>query len=214
MGLISRDDFQGYYWSHYLICEKDLVTLSEYVALRPGNLDTCSERIAQLFLTAVNGVESVLKILYPNLVSTVHARDFARAMLEGERFDRDQAVIVALGQGLGPIVPFGGLEDSKQGIPEWWKSHAELKHNRMEFFDKACLKNLLDSMAAYYYIGKLFMLESQQRWEAESKNCIDSFDYPDVDSSMFELVGWRAKFAPATDVFVIENGALAMVTSG
>ena len=165
------------------------------MALRKVNLTACSERIAQLYLSAINGIESVLKIIYPKLASDYHAAEFAKALLKDDDFDRSQAVRVVAGQDLDDLIPFQGLSESKDGIPRWWSDHNELKHDRMRNFEKAQLGNLLDAMAAYFYLANLFMVKSRVRWEQESgKGNRDAYDTPDKRSTMFKLVEWSPHY--------------------
>ena len=204
MGL-KRKGFIAYYWSRYLVCEKDLGVIAEYVALRERNLDTCSERIAQLYLTAVNGVESVLKLLYPRLAGDVKAKEFAKEMLADKRFYASQVVLVPAGQDLLPLVPFGGMDGTKTGIPKWWSEHVDLKHDRITHFDKATLRNLLHSMAAYYYLCNLYMVESCEGWLAACNNYHDAFDRPDEPSAFFVLERWESRFTPIGPGFIYGN---------
>lgn len=37
--------------------------------------------------------------------------------------------------------------------PEWWSDHNKVKHKRNEFYNKANLKNVLESLAALYIVN-------------------------------------------------------------
>ena len=191
---LSREEFLAYYWSHYLICENDLGTIGEYVALRRVNLHTCSWRISQLFLTAAAGVEEVLKALYPDASNTVKIKDLVKPLIEDELFFSGQETRVLRSLDIAPLAPFAVFGKSGKGIPTWWQEHNDLKHNRAASFEKANLANLLDATAAYHQLCNFYMVKNSREWLKMASSYDQALCHPDKVSSMFSLVGWKARY--------------------
>lgn len=191
---LSREEFLSYYWSHYLVCEADLRTIGEYVDLRRVNLQTCSLRIAQLFLTAAAGVEEVLRALYPDTPGTVRIRELAKPLVEDELFFPRQETRLLRSPDIAPLAPFASLGESGAVIPPWWKEHAELKHNRAANFGKATLANLLEAMAAYHHLCNLYMVKNCSAWLKATSSYDEALCHPDEPSTMFSLTGWRTRY--------------------
>lgn len=204
MAHVERSSFLTYYWTHYIICEKDLRELGDYIAFRECNLSTCSNRIIELYMNVVIGIESTIKLLYPSVSKTFHSSQFTKALLQDKTFDYSQKVTHLHAQFLPDFAPFESLNPAAPSVPTWWTSYNAVKHNRMDNFEEGNLGNLLQASGAYFYLLNLYLKENAKRWErAEGKqNCC--YDLPDPLPTMFKLVNWQTSLQPGT-IYISSN---------
>ncbi len=150
------------HWNYFLALEEDLDRLARYVDLSGQNDGTFSIEIARLFLSASAEVDVVLKQIalkhnptskassinayYPDIVP--HCPNFI---------------------GFSVLVPRYGLTPNPwtswtaNTPPFWWQDHNKVKHQRHNHFDKATLKNCLNSVAALFVsVIHLYSTEAAQ----------------------------------------------------
>ncbi|WP_081794589.1 hypothetical protein [Stenotrophomonas sp. RIT309] len=150
------------HWNYFLALEEDLDRLARYVDLSSQNDGTFSIEIARLFLSASAEVDVVLKQIslkhnpvskassinayYPDIVQ--HCPNFVGFSVLAPR------------HGL-TLNPWASWTDSTP--PFWWQDHNKVKHHRHNHFDKATLKNCLNSVAALFVsVIHLYSTEAAQ----------------------------------------------------
>lgn len=146
------------HWNFFLAMEEDLERLSRYIDFS-GNDDAFSIEIARSFLGSCSEIDVVLKQLCKSVnpnstASTINA--YLEEILGAfPRFQSFEVTIPRLGLTLHP------WEDwAKDSPPFWWQDHNKVKHHRHDHFEKANLKNCINSIAALY-VAVLYLYRPQ-----------------------------------------------------
>lgn len=137
------------HWNYFLALEEDLDRLARYVDLSGQNDNTYSIEIARLFLSASAEVDVVLKQLAVkhNNASTASGINayFPEITQNCPNFIGFTVLLPRYGL---TVTPWSSW--SANTPPFWWQDHNKVKHHRHNHFDKANLKNCLNSMAALF----------------------------------------------------------------
>ena len=71
----------------------------------------------------------------------------------------------------------------------WWEAYNEVKHNRSEHYEDGNLKNLLNALAALYFLEMYYV-----RKLAQTSGDENALDVPVSASQLFRIVGWKTKY--------------------
>lgn len=166
------------FWLHYLSLEKSLLEISEYIAITEDNYQCYSFKNMQLFFAVCSEVDSIFKHIQNNLysdITKVKSPNIVNhiAMLD-EFFPavKDTLVVTKISGYVLEFQPFESLfsdylnntKDRKivrigEGeARSWWQQHNDVKHQRLDNFDKANLKNLLESLSALHILNLIYAL--------------------------------------------------------
>lgn len=146
------------HWNFFLSIEEDLDRLGRFVDFS-ANEESFSIEIARLFLAASAEVDVVLKqlckALNPN--STANSINIYQSELLNilTNFKEFEVIIPRYGLTLKPWTDWASNRP-----PFWWQAHNKVKHHRHEHFEKANLKNCLNSIAALY-VSVLYLYQQQ-----------------------------------------------------
>jgi len=143
------------YWNYFLILESDLVTLSRFVEFTTANFKTHSIEMVHLLLTAASEVDVVIKQLCKRVSPTEPANDMNdyRKILQREYPDLAKMKVCLPRFGL-ELRPWKNWQQDKS--PDWWSDHNKVKHQRGEHFNRANLKNVLDTIGGLFLVLVLF----------------------------------------------------------
>jgi hypothetical protein len=146
------------HWNFFLAMEEDLERLSRFIDFS-GNDDAFSIEIARSFLGSCSEVDVVLKQLCKviNPASTAGNINayFNEISVAFPNFKTFEVTIPRLGITLQPWVNW----DVEQP-PFWWQAHNKVKHHRHDHFEKANLKNCINSIAALY-VAVLYLYKDE-----------------------------------------------------
>ncbi|MDR2330964.1 MAG: hypothetical protein LBE58_15270 [Comamonas sp.] len=150
------------HWNYFLALEEDLDRLARYVDLSGQNDATFSIELARLFMSASAEVDVVLKqlALKHNPASTASSINayFPEISQHCPQFVGFSVLIPRHGLELTPWIDW-----SINSPPFWWQDHNKVKHHRHNHFDRANLKNCLNSLAALFVsVIHLYSLEALQ----------------------------------------------------
>ena len=148
------------HWNFFLAMEEDLDRLSRFIDFS-GNDDAFSIEIARSFLGSCSEVDVVLKQLCksinPNSIAGSINAYFNEVSETFPNFQSFEVTVPRLGLTLHP------WEDwNKDHPPFWWKDHNKVKHHRHDHFEKANLKNCINSIAALY-VAVLHLYKEQAK---------------------------------------------------
>jgi hypothetical protein len=137
------------YWPYYFALESDVDKLSRYVEFTEQNFSTYSIEMVRLYLSICSEIDVVMKEICKETLSNPKAKyiDEYRQVIKDEfnDFNNQKAFCQKFGLGFTP------WQSWDKGIsPKWWSNHNKVKHQRSEFYDKANLANVLESLAALY----------------------------------------------------------------
>ncbi len=140
------------YWPYYFSLEADLENLSRYVEFTESNFSTYSIEMVRLYLSICSEIDVVLKELCKEISPKLSAKNINnyRQIISDELKDFNGQAAICYKYGLS-FIPWKSWEENIS--PDWWSNYNKVKHQRNEFYNKANLKNVLESLAALYLVN-------------------------------------------------------------
>lgn len=140
------------HWTYLLALERDVDRISRFIEFDARNWDCFSIEIARVLLAASAEVDVVAKALC-QVIDPASAAENIHAY-------RDEIVPwCAVLPDFAVALPRFGLQlkpwtewSKKKGVPLWWTAYNKTKHERATNYEKANLKNLLNSVAGLYVL--------------------------------------------------------------
>lgn len=159
MGIKRQDTL--IHWNYFLSIEEDLYKLNRYVDFSKENDTTFSIEIARILMAASAEVDVVLKQLCfaINPSSTASNINHYHAPITGAISNFTTFKVTVPSQGL-ELQPWSSWTNNNP--PLWWTANNKVKHERHEHFNKASLKNCLNSVAGLY-ISVLHLYHDQAK---------------------------------------------------
>lgn len=147
------------HWNYYIALEQDLSKVSRFIEFSEENFDTYSIELAHLLLASSSEVDVVLKSLCnlrrPERKHKCINEYKETVVVEFPDMIKETCFVPRFGLKLNP------WNDWNRGNNLfWWHSYNKVKHHRDIHFNKANLKNTMNSLAAlnivilYYYREK------------------------------------------------------------
>jgi hypothetical protein len=175
----------------FLLLQKDLQLLFDYIEPADNNLKCYSYRVHELLLRACIEIEANFKaILFENGFTKrgdTNMDDYKK--IETSHRLSSYQIIIPVWHGQGNIrTPFAAWKEGKP-LP-WYQAYNQTKHDRHEAFSMATFENMLDAVCG------LVIVLSSQFWthEFSASDMLLSWDGPD-DSTEFAIGGYfRIKF--------------------
>jgi hypothetical protein len=146
----------------YQKLESELVDLSFYIAFTESNLQTYSIKIADLLLRTVSECE--------NIMSAICKREgiqFRRSFVKFQEYLDKLNQIYMLNAKIVHFIyknadvvncisktPFYQEEETlNRNITDWYNAYNKIKHDRVDNFEKANLKNLIEAMSGLFLLN-------------------------------------------------------------
>ena len=141
----------------FLLLQKDLQLLFDYVEPAENNLNCYSYRIHELLLRACIEIEANFKaVLFENGFTKrgdMNMDDYKK--IETSHRLSSYQIIIPVWRGRGNVrIPFAPWREGKP--LSWYQAYNETKHDRHEAFSMATFENMLDAVS-----GLLIVLSSQ-----------------------------------------------------
>lgn len=145
----KRNLINGYY-----LLEQDLKEIFSFIEPVPSNYSTYSHRLYALFVRACMEFEANCKMILVdkgfklsenpniNIYYKIHSYDEYKLI-------NDYIVRLQMSEEID-LTPLKQWEEARG--PSWYREHHAVKHSRLENFDKANLKNVLDATASVYVL--------------------------------------------------------------
>lgn len=144
--LLSNDEeVIRFHWNYFLALESDVERLSRFVEFAEGNNSTYSVEMARLLLAISSEVDVVAKVLCMEIDggSTAEGIDNYRKRILS-KYGAICDEVVYLPRFKLKFTPWASWAQNQ--TPSWWSAHNKVKHERMAYFEKACLENVLNSI--------------------------------------------------------------------
>ena len=148
------------YWQQYMILEKRMINLSDYIAIHPKNSATFSNQFISMHLTICSEIDSVAEEFCKNLNIDEKSRFGINNKINHilNKYDKlkNWSVNTKFPHYRINIVPFSKFNDNKSS--DWWQTYNNIKHKRTEKigeqynYELANLKNVLNALAALYLL--------------------------------------------------------------
>lgn len=149
---MTKDELENKYWRFYLLLEKKFIKIINYVELSEDNYKTYSLEFVSLLREIGSEIDIIMKeFCESSSKKKGNIKKYADEILKDYPNITKQGVI---GNGIR-IIPFEcwDIEKAAQSL-EWWKAYNSVKHERINNFNKANLKNV------FYSLGALFILNN------------------------------------------------------
>lgn len=152
------------HFKYFLLLEKDFEATLRYVELDKRNEKVFSVEYLRLFLTVCAEVEVVCKQVCSAIQPDhdVSRTDFTElTQIITSNFPKISETEITVLRSKESIFPFKGWgkprkhgkdEELRITLPSWWNDYNLTKHKRDKNFDKASLKNVLQSLAGLYVL--------------------------------------------------------------
>jgi len=151
------------HWNYFLAIERDVEVLSRYVEFDESNFDCFSIEIARILLAAGAEVDVVCKQLCRMTESDSNAgniRQYRGKLINAiAGIANFEVTIARFGLTLKPWDEWR----NDPGVPFWWTAYNKVKHQRDSHYDRANLKNALNSVAGLFVLV-LYFYQSFALW--------------------------------------------------
>lgn len=183
---MERRYFLSNCWKYYTVLEEDFFGLSRYIDIREVNYCCCSDEIIKQFLAVGSEFDNICKVVCGfNLGDYKNIKNYADWINDNIDQINDKKIIMLESTKNIELFPFKDWNIDEPGKLFWWKAYNEVKHNRIENYIEGNLKNLMNSLAALY-----FMLMYLAKKIGEENNDID---VPNSRSRLFRIDGWKTE---------------------
>ncbi len=144
------------YWNYFLAIESDLEHLSRYIEFHPDNFKCFSIEIARILLASSAEVEVVCKqicrVINP-LSKANKIKDYQEEIIS--EYSKIHTAPAFMPRYNLELKPFGAWKPPGDTL-SWWTGYNKIKHHRDSAYDKANLKNAIDSVAGLFVINSFF----------------------------------------------------------
>ena len=205
---MTRDEFCNHYWEYYLLLENEFVNTNRYIAFDLGdnNLYVESGEIIDVNLYGnslvfsdeyVKQYQSICAEI--DTVSKAICCEFfeseARSMPKYTKFILEQwpalpeQKVEFASTILQPFKDWKSIGGDNTKLEfsglEWWRDYTDVKHNRIENYRKANLKNVVNSLAGLYTLELYLVRYIGMRDDEE--------DVPNDISKIFHLIDFHTE---------------------
>lgn len=194
---MNRNEFCSSHWSYYLVLEKDFLDVERYISFDFGdnylydsqytvtdyaNSTTFSNEFVKQYQAICSEVDVILKSICKELgdTSADSMPDYTNLILKRWSNLPNQKVRMNAIE-LQPFKNWTPHPDYKS--PDWWSPYNRVKHERLENFRNANLKNVVNALAG------LYILESYLAKFIGDKD--HDLDVPNDISKLFELINFQ-----------------------
>ena len=182
---MTRDEFLLSYWNYYRVLEEDFLSITRYIEICEENHQTCSNEIIKQIQAIGSEFDNICKeICGFNLSDRKNIKDYADWIFKN--IDNVRKTIITVKNTRNTILkPFENWNENKASSLFWWEAYNDIKHNTINNFKKGNFKNLINSLAALYFM-EMFLAKKIGDSNGEK-------DVPNSASKLFEIKSWQTK---------------------
>lgn len=194
---MNRDEFCRLHWSYYLVLEKDFLDTERYISFDfgdnylydshrtttdCGNSTTFSNEFVKQYQAICSEVDVILKSICKELgnIGADNMRDYTDSVLNNWSGLPNQKVRMNAIE-LQPFKNWSANPTYKS--PDWWSPYNGVKHERLQNFRHANLKNVANALAGLYIL-ELYLVKFIGDRDHDS-------DVPNDTSKLFELIDFQ-----------------------
>lgn len=147
---------------YYLSIESDLKRCANYVAFTTDNFSTYSVEFAKIIMASSAEIDTIAKELCKLIDPTVNAKNIIQYAdcIKKEYPNLARIKVVMPRYGIR-IAPWDSWYNGQS--PKWWQSYNSIKHDRVNNFKEASLKNAIDALAGLLSINLYYCLKKKGR---------------------------------------------------
>ncbi len=194
---MNRDKFCCLHWSYYLVLEKDFLDVERYISFDFGdnylydsdhtvadyaNSTTFSNEFVKQYQAICSEVDVILKTICKELGNTSadSMPDYTNLVLNQWSNLPNQKVRMNAIE-LQPFKNWSSNPTFKS--PDWWSPYNRVKHERIDNFRNANLKNVANALAGLYIL-ELYLVKFIGNRDRD-------LDVPNDISRLFELIDFQ-----------------------
>lgn len=165
------------FWLHYLSLERSLLEISEYIAINKDNFQCYSFKNMQLFFAICSEIDSIFKHIQRNVysdITSVESLNIVKNIImlrEVFPIVKETTITTNIDGSVIEFKPFEELfsdylennNNNKAKPRSWWQQYNDVKHQRLDNFDNANLKNLLESLSALHILNLIYALSLESK---------------------------------------------------
>ena len=195
---MNRDEFCKYHWEYYLVLEKDFLETERYISFdlgdnylyddrettNIGNSMTFSNEYIKQYQTICSEIDVVMKSICNELgnSSADNIKGYTPVILSKWSNITQQKVKIRDIE----LQPFMNWKDEPNyKSPYWWKPYNKVKHERIDYYKMANLKNVLNSLAGLFILENYFI-----KYIGDRDN---DMDVPNDISKMFKMINFDTR---------------------
>ena len=196
----EREDFTAQFWEYYRMLENDCVELRRFVSFREENLGVCSDEIIKQLLSVSAEFDGLCKEITKPKKRKPTIVDYGKHFFCDGRDDFRNITIVLRNSNIC-LAPFSEWGPNPKNIMTWWRAYNLVKHNRSENYLLGDLQNLLNAMAALYFLERYWYKQISLRNSSENYTI---FDIPPDRSELFYIENFK------TVAFAVGGGLIGV----
>lgn len=193
---MNRDEFCRLHWSYYLVLEKDFLDTERYISFDFGdnymyglqqvtdfaNSNTFSNEFVKQYQAICSEVDVILKSICKELGNDkAHDMKTYTPEVLGEWGNLPNQKVRLNTIELQPFKNWSPPPTFRS--PEWWSPYNKVKHERLENFRNANLKNVANALAGLYVLEQYLV-----KFIGDRNN---DRDVPDDTSKLFEMIDFK-----------------------
>lgn len=148
------------HWDYFLLLEKDLIALSDYIELSEENFNAYGPRLAQFVLSVGSELDVVLKFFLQ-----IRSTDFARygkqnlnmghyrKALQKIAKSQFETACVKLARADLALTPWAHTLGDLDVPISWWRNYNNVKHERSKYYVDANLETALMLFSALFIVN-------------------------------------------------------------
>lgn len=137
------------HWNYLIALEQDLETVSRYIEFNESNFDVYSIELARILFAAASEVDVMAKLLCKRLMPNAKCEDindYRKILLD--KLPEILTIEISIDRYGLSSKPWENWNLQDGSNPDWWLAYNKVKHERDIYFNKATLKNAINSLGA------------------------------------------------------------------
>ncbi|HLV51467.1 MAG TPA: hypothetical protein VKY44_05875 [Flavobacterium sp.] len=184
MGVVYNENIN--HFNYYLAVESDLINTFRYVECSKSNDNTFSVEFARIIMTSTQEIDGLFKEIFRLIDPDSNPKNIGKykKLVLKHLPDLVEEKIYASKYGIELTPWINWCSDSN---PDWWRANNDIKHERLSNFDKANLKNALNSVAALYCVNMYYLKVLKEQEEGEALDWPEVFMWLPSKNELFRL---------------------------
>lgn len=199
---MERSEFCKLYWNYYMGLEADFVSTERFVSFDLGTNNLYGQNEDEVekgnsmtysieYVRQIQAICSEIDVLLKEICKTINEDERAENMKEyssmvlSDIFWR-KITCQKIDFRRTELQPFKNWKSGEDyQAPEWWLGYNAVKHNRIENYKRANLKNVVNALAGLFILENYFVKKITEGTEEN--------DVPDDMSQIFKMKDWETK---------------------
>lgn len=202
---MNREEFCRAHWDYYMLLEEDFLSTRRYITFdlgdnaiyseqevsNPQNSRCYSIEYIKQYQAICSEVDVLMKSICNELGHSVDKMNmYTEVILEKWPNIVNQRIVIDDRVELIPFTNWKSGEDYQS--PDWWTPYNKVKHQRLDNFQSANLKNVINALGGLYILGNYFvkyLADKENQGKSDNEEYIK--DVPNDCSKIFCMKNWN-----------------------